>query len=308
MKKAIAFGLILILAMTGCQSPAKKEVVIAEQYGLAYAPIQIAKTLGLFEKHMPEGVTVSYAKLANTTAIREAMLSGDLDVGFMGIPPFLIGRDKGMDWNVMMGLSQSPLGLVVHSEDVTSIEQLQGQGKIALPQPGSIQHILLTMYAKDRLGSADVFDEQLVSMKHPDGYQALMNDPEVVAHFTSPPYLFQEMDEAQTVLMVDGQDAMGGPFTFIVGVCREDFLQESQAYQAVVDALKEAITYIEENRSETIDILSQSYELDTTTVEAYIYNRGMLYDKQIIGVQKFVDFMYEEGYLENHVKEVEVIW
>lgn len=300
--------LVVIMGLTACGNNENEEVVIAEQYGLAYAPIQIAKELGYFEANMPEGVSVKYAKLANTAAIRESMLGGSLDVGFMGIPPFLIGRDQGMDWKIMMGLNRSPLGLVVKNPDITSPEDLLTKGKIALPQPGSIQHILLSMYAKKTLGTADAFDQQLISMKHPDGYQALLNDPKVVAHFTAPPYIFQELDEEGSFLMVDGEEAMGGEFTFIVGVCEEDFYKEKAHYKAVTKSIEDAMAYMRDHPEETVQILSKVYELDETTVEDYIYNKGMVYETKVSGVETFIDFMYEAAYLEELVEESEVVW
>lgn len=305
--------IILIMAMmvgmfTACSEKEQKEVVIAQQYGLAYAPVQIAKDLGYFEANMPENTTVSYAKLANTAAIREAMLSGDLDVGFMGIPPFLIGRDKGMEWKIMTGLSQSPLGLVVNDPEIRNPEDLIDNGKIALPQPGSIQHILLTMYAKKEYGQADIFDDQLISMKHPDGYQALLNDPLVKGHFTSPPYLFQEMDEDGTTMLISGEEAMGGPFTFIVGVCQSEFEEDKAAYEAVMKSIEQAMSYMKVEPEETVKLLSAAYELDADTVEDYIYGRGMIYDLELLGLGTFIDFMLEEGYLEHRVSAEEVQW
>jgi len=307
MKMNLVLLLVSISLLTGC---GKKEetIIMAEQYGLAYAPIQVAKELGFFEEFLPENVTLQYVKLANTAAIREAMLAGNLDVGFMGIPPFLIGSDKGMEWKIIMGISKSPLGLVVQDDAIQSLEDLKGKGKIALPQPGSIQHILLTMMAKATFGQADVFDEQLISMKHPDGLNALLNDSEVVGHFTSPPYLFQELDQPGTHLLVDGEEAMGGPFTFIVGVCREDFHKNEVYYNAIQQGLMKAMLYIKEHPDETVALLSKKYDMDVALIEDYLYHRGIQYEPSVVGVENFINFMYEEAYLEKKMKEAEVKW
>ncbi len=55
-----------------------------------------------------------------------------------------------------------PLGLVVNDASITTLEQLKDAGKIALPQPGSIQHILLSMAAGRELGDSKALDNQLV--------------------------------------------------------------------------------------------------------------------------------------------------
>ena len=297
----------LLTTITACGKTDLKEIVIAEQYGLAYAPIVIMREMAFLEEEAV-GYQVRWEKLGNTAAIREAMLTDDLDVGFMGIPPFLIGADQSMGWKIISGLCRSPLGLMTNDAEVGRIEDLIGNGKIALPQPGSIQHILLAMAAERSLGDAQAFDRQLLSMKHPEGYQAMVTASEVTAHFTSPPYLFQEMDTPGMTQLISGDEAFGGEFSFIVGVCREGFKKDEIAYEAFEKALEASVTYIYENKEESIQLLAKAYELPETTIEDYVYARGIAYDQEILGLQRFIDFMYEVDYIQEPLKEEALIW
>jgi len=82
---------IVILA-SGCKSDKSQEkLVIAEQFGLAYAQIEIMKHNGTLEQKLAEeGVTsveIVWQKMANTTAMREAMLAGQVDICCVAIPP-----------------------------------------------------------------------------------------------------------------------------------------------------------------------------------------------------------------------------
>ena len=98
MRKHWGFALCLALAallISGCSAPAKKTLTIAEQFGIAYAPLQVMKQEGTLEKALP-GVTIQWVQMGGPTAIREGMLAGQIDVGFMGIGPMLIGVDTGM--------------------------------------------------------------------------------------------------------------------------------------------------------------------------------------------------------------------
>jgi NitT/TauT family transport system substrate-binding protein len=131
MFKKLAIAVILFLLalgiITGCAASEKtketstadeKRVIkIAEQYGLAYAPIAIMKEKKMLEEK-DESLSVQWKTLSNTAAIREAMLVDDLDIGFMGIPPFMIAYNNKMDWKIFTGLSSSPLGLVVNDENI----------------------------------------------------------------------------------------------------------------------------------------------------------------------------------------------
>ncbi|QUI25167.1 ABC transporter substrate-binding protein [Vallitalea pronyensis] len=297
-----------ILLLTACGKKADQTVKIAQQYGLAYAPIQIMKEKGFLEEELPDK-TIEWVKLANTAAIREAVLADNLDVGFMGIPPFLIALDKGMEWKMMTGLSESPLGLITNDNSIKTLSDFIKTDKIALPQPGSIQHILLAMACERVLGKADALDQQLVSMKHPDGFQALMAKQDVKAHFTSPPYLLMALAEEQNHMVISGEEAMGSPFTFIVGACTQDFYDNNQeAYQGLQKAIKRSMDYMVEHQEESLELLMTHYDLDKETLKSYLEYEGMVYSSEIKGVEKFIDFMVRHGYLDKTYELEDVIW
>lgn len=307
--KIMAIILVVLVAMmaTGCGQETSKEIVVAQQYGLAYAPIVIMREKGFLEQEA-QGYEVRWEKLGNTAAIREAMLTDNLDIGFMGIPPFLIGVDQSMEWKIISGLCVSPLGLMTNDAEVKSLDQLVDAGKIALPQPGSIQHILLAMAAENSFGDAQYFDHQLISMKHPEGYQAMMTSSDIKAHFTSPPYLFQEEDSINMTRLLSGDEAFGGEFSFIVGVCRAGFKEDQVAYEAFEKALAQSIEFISDNKEESIELLADAYELPRSTLEDYIYHRDMIYTQEVLGLQRFADFMEKVNYIHDPLKEEALIW
>ncbi len=321
MKKNIKITVLLIITLVfiaGCKAEkqdvnsdieaenTKKTLKIARQFGLAYAPLTIMEDQKLIEKHAPS-LGVEWVQLGNTAAIREAILSDQLDIGFMGIPPYLIGAENGMNWQIFTGLSQAPLGLMSNDEQINELSDIRQDQKIALPQPGSIQHILLSMAAKRELGNAKVFDNQLVSMKHPDGVQLLLSDSDISMHFTSPPYIFEEQ-EAGMNQVISGEEAFGGQFTFIVGTLREEMLGEITTVQAVKNALDESIAFMENNKEETLNILSKQYGIDSNKLEKFIYEENMSYSRDVLGLESFVGFMIDEMYISDSIQDKQLIW
>lgn len=297
-----------------------KTVTIAEQYGLAYAPLQIMRAQGYYEA-LAGDVEIKWVKLGNTAAIREAVLAGEVDLGFMGLPPFLIGADKGMDWKLIAGLSVCPLGLVAGDavtggaaagDENTGLDAVSPSHRIALPQPGSIQHILLSMAADSLYGDASRFDDSLVTMKHPDGMTALLSGA-VDAHFTSPPYLFMETEAVaadgsgfQTVL--SGFDAFGGEFTFIGAMAAGSFIDdEPELLDAFLQALEQSVDFINSNPGEAALILSDVYDMPPEQVLKYITDADMKYTTEIYGLEKFISFMNEQGYLSGEIMADEVL-
>lgn len=313
-KKMIYISMLVIFICTsfiGCKIKADNEVekklIIAEQFGLAYAPVQIMKEKGFLDEELLD-YEIEWLKLANTTAIREAILADKLDVGFLGIPPFLVGYEKGMDWKIFSALSSSPLGLVSSEERIKSIADIRATDRIALPQPASIQHILLSMAAKREFGDAKYFDKQLVTMKHPDGMNALLANSDVNLHFTSPPYLFEELKEDSTSLIIDGNECFGDDFTFIVGMTTKSLKEDDIAFNALNKSLEKSIKFINENKDESIDILLKYYDYDRETLSDYLYESGIVYTDKVKGLNSFIEFMNDAGYINEIYKEEELTW
>jgi len=286
----------------GCESKneeidLKNNIIIAEQYGLAYAPLQIMKENKILQKNYP-GANIDWKQLGNTAAIREAMLSNQLEVGFMAIPPFLIGLDKGMEWKIASGLSESPVALVTNSENIKSISDFTQKDRIALPQPGSIQHILLAMECEKKFGDAKKLDNLLVTLAHPDGMNALLSAKDITAHFTTPPYLFKELEQKNIHQILDGKEALGADFTFVVGVTTNKFHNtKPELYSAFIKSLKESIQFIQKNPDKAAEILAPIYKLSKVEVFKYITLSDMAYTDEVKGVNEFAKFMKRNNYI-----------
>ncbi|MGM0378805.1 MAG: ABC transporter substrate-binding protein [Bacillota bacterium] len=301
---------LIFLSLVSCSykdTSANKELVIADQFGLAYAPVQIMKEKKFLEKRLKD-YNIKWVKLGNASAIREAIVSEKLDVGFTGIPPFIIGYENDTPWKIITGLSQSPLGLVSSDKSIKTLKDIEKTFKIALPQPGSIQHILLSMAAKDKLNDSKHFDKQLVSMSHPNGMSALNSNSEIKLHFTSPPYLQKELEIDRNFLVISGKEAFGNEFTFIVGLGSKKLYENKDEYKAVKMAIFESIDFINKKPKETLNILSKYYEYDKDTLKSLIYDKDMKFSKEIKGLDKFIDFMYENDMINKSYESDKLRW
>ncbi|WP_341534026.1 ABC transporter substrate-binding protein [Sporosalibacterium faouarense] len=304
---------VIVLSLNGCtlnnDTSQNNEIRIAEQYGLAYAPLQIMKNKEILKKRLPQ-TQIIWKQMGNTAAIREGMISNEVDIGFMAIPPFLIGWDKGMDWKIASGLSSMPIGLITYKDGINSIKDLTTNDRIALPQPGSIQHILLSMASEKAFSDSHKLDNQLVTMAHPDGMNALLAKKDISAHFTSPPYIFKELDNEGFHQVLTGEEAMGKDFTFIIGVATKEFHDmSSETYEAFLDSLHEAIDFINDHPQEAASILAKEYDLPKEEVLRYITADGTKYTSKVKGLEDFTDFMKRNNYISNSFQNLEeVLW
>ncbi len=301
----VVMAVLLLVRGAGSEGDVK-ELRIAEQYGLAYAPVTIMKHYELLEEALP-GYEVSWTRLTNAASIREAIVANRLDIGFMGVPPFLVGVDRDMDWRIFSALSEVPVGLVTLSEELSTLSDLAAaRGRIALPQPGSIQHILLSMAAEARFGRADYFDDQLVTLSHPDASQALVQGAGVDAHFATPPYLMELTGNHGGRVVLSGTDAFGGAFTFAVGVAEAEFLaQNPDVVAAFETALSESISRLYSENSLTV--LADFYGISPEETRQQLNQEGMRFGEPLRGVETFSRFMAETGYLSEDLAETRIL-
>lgn len=307
-KKIIVLFLIISLtaaSLTGCRQPpapdaaapigANETIRIAGQFGLVYAPLMVAKDKDIFAKY---GLTVEWKEYGSGGAVREALTSGDLDVGFMGIPPFLIGWDKGVPAKVAIGFACAPVSLISYRPEITAIGDFQTDDKIALPSPGSIQHILLSMQAEKIFGNPKALDDQLIALPHPDATSAMLAQKDIDAHFTTPPYIFQQLNEPGYHTVLTDREAFGRDFSFNVGIVTEKYHAEHpRGYASFVMAINEAMAWINENPYEAAELLAPNFNLDAATTLKYLNWEGMNFTTAPYGLLGFADFMQEAGYL-----------
>jgi len=290
---------------------------VAEQHGLAYAPLVLVRAAA---GDSPD-LQIEWVRVNNAAAVREAMLANRLDLGFMGIPPYLIGRDTGTGWRAFTGLSRAPLGLVTIDPGIPDLETLAAPNapyRIALPQPGSIQHILLAIALDRQFGDPTRLDHRLVSLGHPDGMNALLaGGGEISAHFTSPPFLFEELRHPRATLLLSGEEAFGGEFTFIIGVLRRGMTPDTPGVAAFRARLQGAIgemTRLQRELREssnpdrgdvelsppaqrTLDLLADAYEIDAAVLRRDLAEDGIAYEEDIRGIEQFLRYMHTFGYI-----------
>ncbi len=201
------------------------KITIAYQPGLGYAPLIIMKMQRTIERQYP-GTKVEWKVLASGTPITNGVISGDIEIGAVGTGPMLIGWARGVNWKVIAPLNEGDLWLMAKDPRIRTIADLRGK-RIATPTNTSIQAVALRKMAQVKLGNAHALDSTLLAMDHPDGMQALLSG-QIDAHFTSPPFQFQE--KARGAHIVGRSINYFGGHTFLVTVMTQRFYDQHTAF------------------------------------------------------------------------------
>ena len=280
---------------------------IAQQYGMHYVPVYVMQQMGILEKHVP-GAKLEWSQLAGGSAINEALIAGQLDVAFMGIPPLLNAWSKGVDYKIACGISVLPMDLMVMDPAIKTLSDLTAASKIALPGVASIQHIMLSMGAEKYLGDARALDDNLLAMPHPDAFAALISGTDITAHFTSIPYVDLEMREGAHSILSDLDVFESG--SSIVCVTTEKFYNnQSDIYDRLMAALSEAIDLISAKDSEVVKIVAEVEKISEEDALRYLDWPDTFYDTKVYGAMGLAAFMYEQGYIDKAPGNAsEIMW
>lgn len=285
------------------------DLKIAEQYGISYLPMMIMEDQHLVEKYAKEAgindLKVTWAKFAGGNVMNDALLSNSLHFASGGVAPMvtLWAKTRGnYDVKAVAALNSMPLYLTTRNPNVKTIKDFTDKDKIALPAVKvSIQAVTLQMAAEQAFGPGqqNKLDRLTVTMSHPDGQAALLSGTsEVDAHFSSPPFQYQQLEKPGIHKVLDSYQVLGGPATFNLVWTTSRFRNENpKVYAAFTKALDEAIAMINKDKKWAAEAyLRISKDKDSLdNVVKMLNDPEVKYTTTPENVTKYVDFMYKIG-------------
>lgn len=269
------------------------KLTIAYQPGLGYAPLIVMKMQRRIEKLYP-GTKVEWKVLASGTPITNGVISGDIEIGAVGTGPMLVGWARGVNWKVIAPLNEGDLWLMAKNPSIRTIADLKGK-RIATPTNTSIQAIVLKKMAQVKLGDAHALDSGLLAMDHPDGMQALLSG-QIDAHFTSPPFQFQE--KVRGAHIVGRSYNYFGAHTFLVTVMTQKFYDDHAAFaKAFYKEVVRAETLIKKKPDMVAKLLQQDAggAPSNRQFKQWIVNKALNWTTRPRGLERTASFMNKIG-------------
>jgi NitT/TauT family transport system substrate-binding protein len=227
------------------------EIRAAQQYGLSYLPLMMMEDGKLVQQEAERagipGLKVTWVKLGNSNAMNDALLSGSLDFASGGVPNLVTlwakTRNTPMEVRGAAALNDMPVELVTNNPAVKTIRDFTEKDKIAVTAIKiSTQALLLQMAAAKEWGQENFgkLDSLTVSMPHPEAMNALYAGA-ITAHFSSPPFQYQEVKHPGVHRVLNSYDILGGKATFnLVWTTRAFHDANPKAYAAFLSALESA--------------------------------------------------------------------
>ena len=242
----------LLPAPAGAQT---KTVRLAKQFGISYLPLTVMEQKGLLEaqgRKLGLDLKSEWVQFTSGAPMNEAILSGTLDFASGGVGPLLTiwGKTQGnVGVKGVAAINAMPLYLNTINPDVKTIKDFTEKDRIALPAVKvSIQAVTLAMAAEKVFGAGQhgKLDPLTVSLSHPDGMAQMMSGrSEITAHFSSAPFMYQQLEDSRVRKVLDSYEVLGGPHTFNSVWASSKFYNENRkVVAAFVAALDEAMAFI----------------------------------------------------------------
>ncbi|MCL9761508.1 ABC transporter substrate-binding protein [Frankia sp. AiPa1] len=247
------------LALVGCSSSGSDGSSVSSTPGqvsgtlhlgyfpnLTHAPALYGVAKGIFAKDLGSGVTLKTATFNSGTQEAEAILSGAIDIGYIGPNPAVNSfiKSNGDAIRIISGAASGGASLVVRS-DITSVAQLKGK-TIATPSLGNTQDVALRYYLKKNGLKADTQGGGDVSIKPQDNSLTVdaFKNKAIDGAWVPEPTASRLVDAGGKVL-VNEADQWGetkGQFVTTLVVVRTDYLKKNpeivrRFLQANVDSI-----------------------------------------------------------------------
>jgi NitT/TauT family transport system substrate-binding protein len=285
------------------------EVRIAKQFGISYLPLTVMEDKQLVEKHArAQGLAdlrATWVQFSNGAPINDALIGGNLEFAGGGVGPMITlwARTRGnLRVHGVASLNSMPLYLNTIKPEVRTVRDFTDQDRIALPAVRiSIQAVTLQMAAEAAFGPGQHgrLDNITVSMSHPDAMTAMMSGrSEIDAHFGSPPFQNQQLQDSRVHRVLSNYEVLGGPASFnFVWTTARVREQSPKSYRAFFDALKESIDWIKANPREAaaVYIRMENSRLTPEFVEGLLTNPEHVFTIAPQNTMKYAEFMARTG-------------
>lgn len=304
---------LLTIISTGCSSETYKEETKAKAIRIGFFPnvthpqALVGRCSDIFKSEINGDYSLEWKKFNAGPAELEALLTGEIDLGYIGPGPAVNGYkvSKG-DLVIIAGVSKGGAVLVKRSDSkIENVDDLKNK-KISIPQYGNTQDIVLRGLMKDNNLKDTVRggDVKVVQASNAD-LKMLLEEKNIDAAFVPEPWGARLEEEIGAKVVLDYDKTWrGGDYSSAVIVARKEFLESHpEVVKEFLTAHVNATEYIKKSPESTKNIInSQIKELMRDPLNKSVLDKSMkrivaTYDPNVDSIKDIVNLSEEIGYL-----------
>lgn len=267
----LAASLAVVFAISGC-APDSIGTSASSQESGSRNTVSVGTLKGQPHLYQPyfyqkflKGTTVKVVTFDSSPDIANAIASGAIDYGVLGMPAVVSSVSQGQKLSVIASAADGGSGFVAR-KGIDNISQLKGK-KVGYPQ-GSSQEILLKLtLSKYNIKQSDV---QLVNLPFADMATALSSG-------RIDAFLSAENGPATAIVagahsLVSPYDTPIGKVNIVLATKQSTVKQKTDLTKDVVEAHKQAVEYMADNHDAWASGLVKQFGLDQAVADQAIKN------------------------------------
>jgi NitT/TauT family transport system substrate-binding protein len=261
-----------------------------------HSKLIIARDKGFFAQ---DGLDVELIEFANSADGIAALRGGKIDAGSVGITAPLVHISKGAE-NIRLigGLGGEGSAVVVRADLAAKINNLAGLKGLKV---GTVRLSSSDVIVRSELSKAGIewkTDIQIFELKSPAAVLEAVRSKEVDAGVVWAPFDTKAEEVGLKVLVRTGKLSPGHPCCRIA-VLSEDLAKRPVVWVSYLKAILRAERYIEENRTDAIEIVTQALKIDRKLVDEVITNGHTEFssDPNVTGTVLFWNSMKQSDFI-----------
>lgn len=304
---------LLALLSTGCSGESDKGEVDAKLIRVGFFPnvthpqALVGRGSDIFKSEINSDYSLEWKKFNAGPAELEALLTGEIDIGYIGPGPAVNGYNvSNGDLVIIAGVSKGGAVLVKRSDsEIENVDDLKDK-KIAIPQYGNTQDIVLRGLMKDNNLKDTVRggDVKVVQAPNPD-VKMLLEEKNIDAAFVPEPWGSRLEEEIGAKVILDYDETWrNGDYSSAVIIARKEFLESHpEAVKEFLRAHVNSTDYINNSPEEAKNIINaQIKELMRDPLDKIVLDKSMkriivTYDPNVESIKDIVNLSEEIGYL-----------
>ena len=315
-KKVTILAAVIIVAAAGWlylgkTAPRERTVNISLNYA-AFDSFEevLIKEEGLFEKHVPQGVSVKWHQISSGAEKRDALIAGALDITGMAVLTLATAIQNNIPVELLPYHGSNLYQLYARDPAIQSISDLKPEHKISVSSLGTGPQTAFLLAAQKDLGDVSRFKNSMIVMSNSDAITALIAGvPGVDAVVCTFPTIIAawNSDKVHLVRDLSKEIVEYGVGGFLV--VRPEYAKNNPDIMAAfMKAWNDALDLMHNNKAECVRIMLKVYkDIDEATAYRMLDYYVDTVDNGADHYDKLMSFLYDKGVLERPAVKFEAI-
>ena len=287
----------------GCATKKERTIHISISASYGTTTSNIMKEYGLLDQCLPEGYSVEWHFMTSASDMRDALVSGDLDVVCTSLPTFILGYENGLPLQLISFAGSVPIGLYTNDASITSLSDFTATDRIAAKSKGNNGHIAFLIACQQSLGNALALDDQIVTVQESDALALLQSSNDYQASIFSFP-MTVKAERAGLHEVISFNDVINNYGIGSTYFTRKDFYaEEPEVISALREAQKKALELIQTDPEGVAAKLSPIFDLGEE--EILFALKTMPPRSEYLGYNKLAQLLYEIGLIDHEPQKFE---